>query len=60
MSQYLLLDSLINSIRLLLENKFCISNDETCFAKVAEFLMTVHFVITQTFSNITSMVIIQL
>ena len=30
-------------------------NDETCFAKVAEFLMTVHFVITQIFGNITSM-----
>ena len=35
-------------------------NDETCFAKVAEFLMTVHFVIKQAFGNITSMVIIQL
>ena len=30
-------------------------NDETYFAKVVEFLMTVHFVITQIFGNITSM-----
>ena len=60
MSQYLLLDSLIIAIRFLLLNKFCVSNDETCFAKVAEFFMTVHFVIKQAFGNITSMVIIHL
>ena len=30
-------------------------NDETCFAKVVEFFMSVHFVITQIFGNITSM-----